>query len=158
MTNALLLSMTHTILSVFLLGFFFAKLEIAIEGDAGWAENLPTWRIEGHWLLDIFWGGREMTGYHAWAFSIIALFFHFPLVFSGDYSWQAEIRALASIMLFWVSEDFLWFVLNPAFGFKRFEKTHASWHKNWVAGAPIEYWIFTPLGFGLMYLSYAASH
>ena len=54
MTNAQLLSMTHTILSVFLLGFFFAKLEIAVEGDAGWAENLPTWRIEGHWLLDIF--------------------------------------------------------------------------------------------------------
>ena len=107
---------------VVLLGFFFAKLEIAIEGDAGWAANLPTWRIEKHWLLDLFWGGREMTGYHAWAFSLIALFFHFPLIFSSDFSWAAEQRALASIMLFWVSEDFLWFVLNPAFGLRRFEK------------------------------------
>ena len=82
MTNAQLLSMTHTILSVFLLGFFFAKLEIAIEGDAGWAENLPTWRIEGHWLLDIFWGGRVMTGYHAWAFpsSLYFFIFHWCLV------------------------------------------------------------------------------
>ena len=140
---------------VMLLGFFFAQLEIAIEGDAGWAANLPTWRIEKHWLLDLFWGGREMTGYHAWAFSLIALFFHFPLIFSGDFSWAAEQRALACIMLFWVSEDFLWFVLNPAFGLRRFEKTHAGWHRHWWMGAPIEYWIFTPLGLWWLWASYA---
>ena len=140
---------------VMLLGFFFAKLEIAIEGDAGWAANLPTWRIEKHWLLDLFWGGREMTGYHAWAFSLIALFFHFPLIFSGDFSWAAEQRALACIMLFWVSEDFLWFVLNPAFGLHRFAKSHVSWHRHWWMGAPIEYWIFTPLGLWCLWASYA---
>ena len=140
---------------VVLLGFFFAKLEIAIEGDAGWAANLPTWRIEKHWLLDLFWGGREMTGYHAWAFSLIALFFHFPLIFSGDFSWAAEQRALACIMLFWVSEDFLWFVLNPAFGLHRFAKSHVSWHRHWWMGAPIEYWIFTPLGLWWLWASYA---
>jgi len=139
---------------VVLLGFFFAKLEIAIEGDAGWAANLPTWRIEHHWLLDLFWGGREMTGYHAWAFSLVALFFHFPLIFSGDCSWPTEQRALACIMLFWVSEDFLWFVLNPAFGLRRFAKTHAGWHRHWWLGAPIEYWIFTPLGLWWLIASY----
>ena len=139
---------------VLLLGFFFAKLEIAIEGDAGWAANLPTWRIEHHWLLDLFWGGRAMTGYHAWAFSLVGLFFHFPLVFNGDYSWNAEQRALACIMLFWVCEDFLWFVFNPAFGFVRFEKTHAGWHKHWAFGAPIEYWIFFPIGLWWLWDSY----
>ena len=36
---------------IFLLSFFFSKVEIHIEGDAGWAANLPTWRIEQHWLL-----------------------------------------------------------------------------------------------------------
>lgn len=154
MTDTYWMSMLHTLIGVLILGFFFAKLEIAIEGDAGWAANLPTWRIEGHWLLDLLWGGRVMTGYHAWAFSLVALFFHFPLVFSADYSWQAEMRALASIMLFWVSEDFLWFLLNPAFGFKRFTKAHANWHKQWVGGAPVEYWLFTPLGLGLLYMSY----
>ena len=143
-----------TIGFVVLLGFFFAKLEIAIEGDAGWAANLPTWRIENHWLLDLFWGGREMTGYHAWAFSLVALFFHFPLVFSGDYTWPAEQRALACIMLFWVCEDFLWFVLNPAFGLHRFTKTQVSWHRHWWLGAPVEYWIFTPLGLWWLFASY----
>ncbi len=139
---------------VLLLGAFFAKLEIAIEGDAGWAANLPTWRIEHHWLLDLLWGGRAMTGYHAWAFSLVALFFHFPLVFSGDYSLHAELRALACIMLFWVSEDFLSYVFNPAFGIPRFRPTHAGWHKHWVFGAPVEYWTFGPLGLGLLWLSY----
>jgi hypothetical protein len=155
MTNFSMPDYMITLGFVVLLGFFFAKLEIAIEGDAGWAANLPTWRIEKHWLLDLFWGGREMTGYHAWAFSLIALFFHFPLIFSGDFSWAAEQRALACIMLFWVSEDFLWFVLNPAFGLHRFAKSHVSWHRHWWMGAPIEYWIFTPLGLWWLWASYA---
>ena len=36
------------------LAYAFANVEIQIEGSAGWAINLPTWRIEKHWLLDIF--------------------------------------------------------------------------------------------------------
>ncbi len=142
-----------TLAAVLLLGACFAKLEVAIEGEAGWAANLPTWRIEHHWLLDLLWGGRAMTGYHAWAFSLVALFFHFPLVFSGNYSLAAEQRALASIMLFWVSEDFLWFVFNPAFGLRKFRPTHAGWHKHWIFGAPVEYWIFGPVGLAWLWQS-----
>ncbi len=51
-----------TLCWVGLMAFFFAEVEIQIEGGAGWATSLPTWRIEQHWLLDIFWGGRAMTG------------------------------------------------------------------------------------------------
>ena len=57
--------------------------EIQIEGPNGWATSLPTWRIEHHPLLDIFWGGRAMTGYHAWFFSFILLVFHLPHVIYG---------------------------------------------------------------------------
>ena len=39
---------------VVLLAFFFAHAEIEIEGAGGWAANLPTWRVEQHWLLDLF--------------------------------------------------------------------------------------------------------
>lgn len=150
----MIFSLLLTLLFVLVLSFFFAKLEIAIEGDAGWATSLPTWRIESHWALDWFWGGRAMTGYHAWAFSLVALFFHFPLVFGGTLSWSLEWRALGANMLFWVVEDFLWFVLNPAFGLQRFSKLHVSWHKNWVLGAPVEYWIFMPVGLVLVWISY----
>lgn len=134
--------MIWTLGMVVVLAYFFAKAEIHIEGDAGWAANLPTWRIEQHWLLDIFWGGRAMTGYHAWVFSFIALFFHFPLCFDAQWSWPLEARVLASIMLFWVLEDFLWFLINPSFGWRRFSPKYAPWHKRWACGAPVDYWLF----------------
>jgi hypothetical protein len=79
-----------TLAWVVLLSFFFAQTEVQIEGSAGWAAHLPTWHIEHHWLLDIFWGGRAMTGYHAWIFPCIALFFHFPLFFLPRWSWLAS--------------------------------------------------------------------
>lgn len=120
----------------------FAKVEIHIEGPHGWAEKLPTWRIEDHWLLRLLWGGRAMTGYHAWMFSFIATVFHLPLLFTWHFHWTLELRALACLMIFWIAEDFLWFVLNPDFGLRRFTRQHVSWHKHWIFGAPIEYWTF----------------
>lgn len=139
---------------VVLLAFFFAQAEIQIEGDAGWAANLPTWRIEEHWLLDVFWGGRPMTGYHAWVFPFIALFFHFPLFFFGHWSWQAECRVIASIVLFWIVEDFLWFLLNPAYGLGRFHAEAIPWHKHWLWLAPIDYWVYACVMIVLLWVSY----
>ena len=124
-----------------LLSLFFAQVEIQIEGGAGWAANLPTWRIEHHWLLDLFWGSRAMTGYHVYVFTFVALFFHFPLAFARCWSWRSEARALACILLFWIAEDFLWFAMNPAFGMTRFTPSYVSWHVHWLWGAPVDYWV-----------------
>ena len=139
---------------VILLAFFFAQVEIQIEGAAGWAANLPTWRIERHWLLDLFWGGRAMTGYHAWVFPFVALFFHFPLFFFGQWSLRLEARALACIMLFWITEDFLWFVLNPAYGVARFAPAFVPWHKHWLGPAPTDYWVSLSLAVVLCWYSW----
>ncbi|MDR2207430.1 MAG: hypothetical protein LBE22_00420 [Azoarcus sp.] len=138
---------------VLLLAYFFANVEIQIEGAAGWAANLPTWRVEKHWLLDIFWGSRPITGYHAWIFSCVMLFFHFPLLFMGHFSWRAEARVIAFIAIFWIAEDFLWFVLNPAFGLTKFHSESVPWHIHWLGPAPLDYWTFLVLGFGLLALS-----
>ena len=127
--------------AVLVLAYMFARVEIEIEGEAGWAANLPTWRIEQHPLL-IFLGGRALTGYHLWMFSFIALVFHFPLFFMGQWSWRLEATVAACVMLFWIVEDYLWFVINPAFGWRRFKKAHVSWHKHWALGAPVDYWVF----------------
>ena len=131
-----------TVCAVLALAYLFARVEVEIEGEAGWAANLPTWRIEEHLLLDIFWGGRALTGYHLWMFSFIGLVFHFPLFVMGQWSWQLEATVMASIMLFWIVEDYLWFVINPAFGWRRFKQVHVAWHKRWALGAPIDYWLF----------------
>ncbi|MBJ7310127.1 hypothetical protein ACFOLJ_07900 [Rugamonas sp. CCM 8940] len=143
-----------TVAWVALLGLFFAQVEIQIEGAAGWAANLPTWRIEHHWLLDIFWGGRPMTGYHAWVFPFVALFFHFPLLFMQQWSLRLEARVLGSIMLFWIIEDYLWFVLNPAYGVARFDPASIEWHKHWLWCAPTDYWVSLCLGGLLLWFSY----
>jgi hypothetical protein len=139
-----------TVFWVALLGLFFAQVEIQIEGAAGWAAALPTWRIEKHWLLDIFWGGRPMTGYHAWVFPFVALFFHYPFFFMQQWSIKLELRALASIMFFWIVEDYLWFILNPAYGINHFSPEYILWHKNWFWFAPVDYWIFL-FGAGLLF-------
>ena len=143
-----------TLAAVVVAAYFFARVEVEIEGDAGWAANLPTWRIEEHPLLDIFWGGRVLTGYHAWMFSFIGVIFHFPLAFMGVWSPQLEARALGAVMLFWIVEDWLWFVVNPAFGWRRFKRELVPWHKRWFAGAPVDYWMFGAVSALLFWYAY----
>jgi len=142
-----------TLIWVLLLAYFLANVEIQIEGAAGWATNLPTWRIAPNLLLDLFWGGREMTGYHAWMFPCIALFFHFPLVFFGRWSWRMQARLLGCILVFWIAEDFFWFVLNPAFGLARFSPENIPWHIHWWGMAPTDYWVFLGIAVALFALS-----
>lgn len=142
--------------AVLVLAWVFARVEIEIEGDAGWAANLPTWRIEKHWLLDVFFGGRPLTGYHAWALPFSALVFHFPFAFSGLWSWTLELRSLGCLALFWVVEDLLWFLLNPAWGWRRFRPGEVRWHKHWLLGLPTDYWAFSLLGAALLWWSFSA--
>jgi hypothetical protein len=154
MMSQSLLHLLGNVLFVVVLAYFFANAEIQIEGEGGWAANLPTWRIERHWLLDVFWGGRAMTGYHAWVFSFIAIFFHAPVFFLSVWSWALEARIMASLMLFWIVEDFLWFVINPAFGLARFRRERVTWHKHWAWGAPVDYWIFSAVSATLFWQAY----
>ncbi|MFZ6720870.1 hypothetical protein [Undibacterium sp. Ji49W] len=147
-------SFVLTFVFAVVLAVFFAQVEIQIEGSAGWAANLPTWRIEKHWLLDIFWGGRAMTGYHAWVFPFIALFFHFPFVMMQQWTGKLECRAIANIITFWIVEDFMWFILNPAYGFARFNPLEVKWHVHWLLGFPVDYWAGLIAGFFLYRFSY----
>lgn len=140
---------------VVLLAFFFAEVEIQIEGAHGWASALPTWRIERHWLLDIFWGGRPMTGYHAWVFPFMLLAFHLPLAMHNRFSLHLEARCLGSLMLFWIVEDALWFLLNPAYGLARFSPQVIPWHKHWLLGMPTDYLVFSGIGGVLVAWSFA---
>ena len=53
---------------LFVLALILAELEVQIEGPAGWAEKLPTWRAkEGKWYSKGFQkmlSNKPMTGYH----------------------------------------------------------------------------------------------
>lgn len=139
---------------VILLAFIFANVEIQIEGANGWAASLPTWRIENHPLLEIFWGGRPLTGYHASIFAFIALVFHLPIFVNGWFSLRLEARILGSLMVFWIVEDFFWFVWNPAFGLDKFTQAFIPWHKHWIFGLPTDYPAFMIIGSFLLWFSF----
>ena len=135
----------------------FAQLEVQIEGGRGWASGLPSWRIENRWTR-ILLGDRVLTGYHLYMHLFVVILLHLPFALSlMAPSWPAELRILAFLILFWVLEDFLWFVFNPEFGLGRFTRRHAWWHaQSWWWIMPREYWIFTPVGIALYALSWSA--
>jgi len=143
------------VLELFILvaAFIFAKLEIEIEGPHGWAEKLPTWRVERHTLLDWFFGGRPLTGYHVWAFALILFCFHMPFFWlAGSWSLRGELQVLAAYTAFWIIEDALWFVLNPHYGWRKFTRSNVWWHKRWLFGLPLDYWLMTVIVAALLSL------
>ncbi len=127
---------------VFILALLFAQAEIQIEGARGWAAGLPTWRMADAPVLRAFFGGREITGYHVFIFSFMAAVFHLPLFLTLRWSWRLEARVLGGLSLFWLAEDVLWFVLNPAYGLARLTPTHVPWHPHWLLGLPVDYFVF----------------
>lgn len=128
----------------------FALIEIQIEGSAGWAQNLPTWRVRSRLLAALF-PGRPLTGYHFWVLIFIGIVAHLPFAFGLPWTWSGQLRSIAFILFFWVLEDFLWFALNPHYGLRRFQPQHIWWHKkSWWLIAPREYFVATVLA-GMAY-------
>lgn len=128
-------------LYILLFGIFLALLEIEIEGKHGWAKNLPTWRKNTKNASLGFL--RSITGYHAILFLMILFLNH--IVYIGFFGWNDitdEIMILAFHLFLITYWDFLWFILNPHFTYKKFKQEHIPWYtdSNWIMGFPIDYW------------------
>jgi hypothetical protein len=147
----------HLIFFIFLLlsAGFYSNIEIQIEGNQGWAAGLPTWRIENR-LTKFLLGSKPLTGYHLFFLLFIITIAHLPYGLQiAPFSLQNELRILSFIILFFIVEDFLWFVMNPAFGINKFKAENVWWHdRHWWWIMPREYWIFGPVGLALYILSY----
>jgi len=134
---------------LFLLSIAIAWLEIQIEGKHGWAEKLPCWRPSKDSLTSKIFsrltGGKEATGYHLALITSEFFVVHFPFFAGVSWNWPSELFALSSLPLLWIFEDFLWFVLNPHYGFKNFFKSKIKWHKKWLVFLPLDYfkWMMT---------------
>ena len=150
----------HALFAIALLAgsLLFALVEIQIEGPHGWASRLPTWRYERPWTRRLL-GARAITGYHLYVHLFVLLLAHLPYLLDlVEPSVAAELRVLAFLVLFWILQDFLWFVLNPAYGIGRFHPRYAWWHApNWWWIMPRDYWLFMPLGLVLYALSWTSS-
>ena len=75
-------------------------------------------------------------------------------LFLAQWSLRLECRAIGCIMLVWIIEDYLWFVLNPAYGVAHFNPAHIAWHKHWLWWAPTDYWVSLLLAGVLLWFSY----
>jgi hypothetical protein len=126
------------IIFILIAAFCFAKLEISIEGRDGWAANLPTWR-KSNALIKFVFGDYPITGYHFWMVTSLLLMLHLPLVMGIEWSLSLELKMISSFIFALIVEDFLWFVLNPAFGLKKFRRGMIPWHKQWFLGVPTGY-------------------
>ena len=122
----------------FLIGLFLALLEIEIEGEHGWAKNLPTKKVK-LWFYDKL--GKEITGYHMILQIFLLLFMHLPLILESRFSWELEMLIITQYLFFLAYWDYLWFVLNPHFRLKNFKKGGVPWHTSWILKLPTEYWI-----------------
>lgn len=123
--------------NLFAICLALALLEVHIEGAHGWAEKLPTWRFDRPWLRKLT-NGKPITGYHVYINFVILGFLHYPLILS-QWTFVGELRVLSQYLLVAVWWDFLWFVLNPHFGIRRFKQANIWWHKQWIAGMPMDY-------------------
>lgn len=126
-------------LFIFIVSVVTALFEIQIEGPNGWAAKLPTWHYASAWVKR-YLGISELTGYHLCLMGMLILLFHFPLVLTG-WSLYAELTILSGYFAFTVMWDFLWFVLNPAFGWCRYQRDSIWWFPNWLGSFPVNYYI-----------------
>lgn len=142
------------ILYFYFLALTLAFLEVQIEGQHGWAANLPCWRPHSsRWFARLYakmMCGKEITGYHIGVFLFSFLVLHLPYVWGLNWSVGTEFQTLSVFFLFVVIWDFLWFVINPHYGIQKFYFGGVPWHKVWFLGWPLDYYG----GVGLSFVCY----
>ena len=126
------------ILYTIIAAVIFALWEIQIEGKNGWAKNLPCWKSKNKWIIKLM-GGRPLTGYHLYMIIFLILIIHLPMFFT-QWNLEKEFFLISFLFGFLIMEDFLWFVLNPHYGLKKFKKGQIEWGKNWWGPMPDFYW------------------
>jgi hypothetical protein len=133
----------HTLL-LFAWALGLAGIEIEIEGGYGWAERLPTWYRRRGGIGRAYgavMGGRPLTGYHVFAFTIPLVVLHLPFVSGVEWTLARELTALATYFALAVVWDFLWFVLNPAYTVRRFGRGRVWWFAvPWLWRFPLDYY------------------
>lgn len=148
------------IIFLFVFCLVLAALETQIEGGAGWAQNLPTWKPSPSKLISRLYrkimSGRELTLYHVLIFTLAFVFLHYPYFSGKTWNFSSELTTLSLFFLVIVIWDFLWFVVNPRYDFRRFWGRHVLWHKKWFLHMPIDYW-FALIISALLYTKFSLS-
>jgi len=136
-----------------------AWLEIEIEGPHGWAKNTQTAEIKNgltYWFFRFLLGGRPVTVYHVYIFSVVLLIFHAPYFYGSVWTLSRELITLAHYLVAAALWDYLWFIFNPHYGVNKFKPATIWWHNNeaWLFCRPLSYY---KAWLGSVVLAYGAS-
>jgi hypothetical protein len=133
-------------IGLFIVAIWFAFLDTQVERkkdkkDYGWAKYLDCWRPKNPNSLipriySFVMEGRELTGYHIAFFGGVFIFLHYPFLKGFPWNLGEEFYTLSVFLLIMMFEDFLYFVLNPDFGVKRFKHQFIPWHPRWFGPVP----------------------
>lgn len=133
---------------MFILALFHALQETQIEGKEGWARHLPTFRINV--FLTKLLIGKDLSGYHLFMLIMWFIIFHGIFLFQ-TWTFKIELTIMGFFSLYWVIEDFLFFVVNPHYGIKSFRPNKIDWHKRWFCNCiPVSYAWGIILGISLL--------
>ena len=133
---------------ILIASLLLALAEIQIEGEFGWAKKLPTWRK----VITLGKLKFELTGYHLFFFSALFVLLHYRFVFQ-PFSIKDELFNISAYLFIVIFEDFFWFLFNPHYGLRKYNKEHVYWYKTWFLGFPIIYFMVLPLGIILLGLA-----
>jgi hypothetical protein len=112
-------------LFICLFALLYALLEIEIEGQDGWAKNLPTPKMLFHF-----------TQYHVIMNLIVILIF-----FKIYYKQKSDLlKTIFIISLWFMLEDTYWFIYNSKYTIQKYNKECVPWHR-WYYGLPLGSWI-----------------
>ena len=142
------------------LALVMAAVEIEIEGPYGWAEKLPTpYRVSGlpARVFGLVLGGKPLTGYNLLMFAATLLAFHLPFAFGAPWTAASELALLAAWVSWSALWDLLWFLLNPACGWRRFRRGNVWWRRRWLWRLPLDYWVAMVASLVLAALAQAAN-
>lgn len=128
---------------VIIVAILLSKVEIEIENKDGYAKNLPvTWRASNKWVKLFFTG----TSYHLYMGLFLLALVHLPFVVGLEWTLSREALVLSFLAFITVAEDFLWFVLNPAYSIRKFKRTDIPWFETrWLWFAPSWYFWYLPV-------------
>ncbi len=144
----------------FLLAMVFACVEIEAEDKHGWAHYTPAWHRRRGFIPRIFGfinAGKPLTGYHLFMLFLPLMIFHAPYFMGVEWTAAKELMSVAMYFAWCPLRDYLWFVLNPHFGWRRFNKVNV-WcdaKYRWMLRIPLRYFIACGLSVGL---AFSAAH
>ncbi len=142
------------------LALWMALVEIEVEGDRGWAERLPTWfRVTGPAgrAYGLIANGRPLTGYHVFMATLPVIVLLLPFGYGLDVSAASLLMVLATYLAWVIAWDYLWFVLNPAYGLARFRRGNVWWYPGrWIGRLPADYYASVAASFAVAGLAWAA--